>query len=1046
MRVLHISDLHATGTDEPDQREIVEAALADITTQDQEQRVDLVIFSGDLGFDGTPETFERGRALLLQPLSERLPGRPIALVPGNHDINRDRISQFLEKGLQETLKTRGAVADLLNAPADLEQATARLEDWREFETAWYDDAEPQRAGPLATAFKYAIAGASVGVACLNTAWRAQGGDEDRGRLLVGEPQTDAALEAIHDCEIRIVVMHHPLDWLVEFDATRTRAQLEGSGVFVLTGHDHSPDPTMEMSTRGAALYSRAGCLYSGHAYSNSFTLLDIDARRRGARVTIRRWWPARRAFDQATDLHNSGCIELPWPHPADALPVQRAALPDVVSPLAEIAQEHSVLVDHADTLEHATVSDLLIAPRFWPVPHKEAVDPAVGREARPRTVDPVERLAQNRVVIVSGPHFSGVTSALLWLLERHFRLRGTHAPAYVRIDPRMSLGRLNDAVALGVARAGERPDSGTPVLLAIDDAAPPDSRALGRLVRFLNDHPEATLLIGTHGEDHAAIAETLKARGLTHERLFLGPFGRRELRQLVARMVGPESGEVVQRVLRTIHRQRLPRNPLNIAALVSVLAREPDLTTINESGLLQSYVNVLLENPTGVDPEGLAMDYRRREHLLERLANVLVRSNRSRITRLEIEHFVLEYFSEIGWRAGSAGHLVDSLIRRRVLSEDNLGVGFRYPALLHLFAAKWMLEDPAFSDYVLADPTTYGEIIRHAAGLRRNARDLLVKIGDVATQALQYGAQGITVKQFDLMRDQHGWSQVKDLDHVRELVEPPPQPPSEEELDEIYEEVADAPPETPDTAVLADEHHSLTAVDRIEASVRLLASVLQSSELVADIDLKADLLQKVIFGWSISTVVLAVQEDESGVLRELFEEILAIEDPERRRSLAEHISRVLVVAVMTFGLYADVGSVHLQGVMDRVLDDKEFMSETAHALFATMLYAMLELPRWPERLGALHRAHGRHPIVQELVREWALRQYHARSLVRRDEAALEELLVQLLTPERLPTGSVADRAAQKSQILEDVRQSRIRERFARGPADDDEEGEDIDAG
>jgi len=146
--------------------------------------------------------------------------------------------------------------------------------------------------------------------------------------------------------------------------------------------------------------------------------------------------------------------------------------------------------------------------------------------------------------------------------------------------------------------------------------------------------------LGAHGQTHASLAETLQGRGITHERVFLAPFTRRQLRELVDRIVGPESSEVVNRVLRTIHRQRLPRNPLNIAALVSVLAREPDITAINESGLLQSSVNVLLDNPTAVDPEGLAMDYRRRELLLEHLAGHLVRENRSRIARGDAEQLV----------------------------------------------------------------------------------------------------------------------------------------------------------------------------------------------------------------------------------------------------------------------------------------------------------------------------------------------------------------------------------------------------------------------
>ena len=64
------------------------------------------------------------------------------------------------------------------------------------------------------------------------------------------------LREIEDAEIRIVVMHHPLDWLAEFDAESARSLFEGSGVFVLTGHDHSADPTTEMSTPADACGSK----------------------------------------------------------------------------------------------------------------------------------------------------------------------------------------------------------------------------------------------------------------------------------------------------------------------------------------------------------------------------------------------------------------------------------------------------------------------------------------------------------------------------------------------------------------------------------------------------------------------------------------------------------------------------------------------------------------------------------------------------------------------------------------------------------------------
>lgn len=1040
VRILHISDLHAPAEVHHDQREIVEAALADIEAQDRNLRVDIAVFSGDLAFDGTAEGLASGREVLLEPLAGLLPQRPVFVVPGNHDVNRGLIDQIYEAGLQ-TLTSRDALDAVLRDESSLAQATERLQDWEQFESEWEVGVELASVDPLAKVARFSSGNVEIGVACLNTAWRASGGDEDRGRLLVGEAQIDAALAAVDDAEVRIVVMHHPLTWLAGFDSESTRSRLESTGAFVLTGHDHTADPTTEIGIGGAAVYGRAGCMYAGHSYSNSYTLVDIDPRTRRVRVEVRRWWEARREFAQASDLPNDGVVDLAWPERSRAVAVRGASFTDVVAPLVELAEEQSVLAaSHPAQESGGTVLDLLISPRFWPVPHREVVDPSLPPESRPHKVDPIEKLDSARVLIVSGGHFSGVTSSLLWILERHYRVRRTHLPVYARADARFSLGRLRDAVAAGLARAGATTAESPPVLLAVDDTAPQDSRALGRMLRFLRDNPNVTLVIGSHGEAHSSIAETLKDNGVTHERVFLGPLGRAELRELATRIVGPGSSEIVQRVLHAIHHHRLPRNPLNIAALVDVLMRETDLANVNESGLLQSYVHVLLENPTPGDPEGLAMDYRRREHLLARLATHLVRENRSRLSRVDVEQFVLDFFTEVGWTAGSAGQLIDSLIRRRVLSEDTLGVGFRYPALLSLFAGRSMLEDAEFSEFVLTDPLLHPEVIRHAAGLHRANQPLLTEIGDVAREALQYGALGVTPEQFDLMEDRHGWSQVSDLDQVRTVLRANPAPPTEEELDEIYDEVIEDAPEDTPLEIIDGDRQALASMDRVEAAVELLGGVLQNSELVPDVSLKAELLKRVILGWTLSTIVTAVKEDETGSLREIFDELLAEMDPERRQSLTEHISRLFVVLGGTFGLYASVGSGHLEGALLQVLDDDAFMEDTGNALLAVMLYVMLALPQWPSKLRALFESHGTHPMVRELTRIWALTRYRG-GLEGRDAEIVEQLLADILTPVPAGQPSAAERNAQRDRVLAELRTSQTQHEFAGrlGQGGDDDE-------
>ena len=176
-------------------------------------------------------------------------------------------------------------------------------------------------------------------------------------------------------------MHHPFEWLADFDADDVRTALEHRGVFVLMGHDHSSDPTTEWSKRGAALYSRAGCLYAGRDYSNSYTILDLDLDRRTVELQIRRWWPNlgdRGAFGPASDLADGGQLSLPWPDASSTLAVHTVGVSEVLEPLAQMAKDLSVLDEPANAELQARVDDLLVPPRFWPVPDPQVFDATVS--------------------------------------------------------------------------------------------------------------------------------------------------------------------------------------------------------------------------------------------------------------------------------------------------------------------------------------------------------------------------------------------------------------------------------------------------------------------------------------------------------------------------------------------------------------------------------------------------------------------------------------------------------------------------------------------
>jgi predicted MPP superfamily phosphohydrolase len=1027
LRVLHLSDLHARAEWKVDQQEIVAAALDDAERLAQTQPFDLVVVSGDLAFAGQPDEYEIVRAILLEPLSGqlKLPPDRIILCPGNHDVDRAKIDTIGELGLLGYMTDRERVNEVLDDPTRLGAACERLAGWADFHDGFYAADPPDRAAPLAFTRDSSIAGIRVGVAALNSAWRCAG-DQDRHRLLLGDRQVKAALDAIDAADVRLVVAHHPMEWLAPFDADEVRGLLEQRMSIVLSGHDHSSDPTGQIGSRGQAVYSRTGCLYGTHRYRNTFHVLDVDPESGQVTVNVRGWSSKLRGFDAALDEVAGGTVSFNLPTDR-LLPVPRPSYTPVLQGLGELAHEMSVVADRLIDRSDAAIDDLVVARRFWPLPYEQvAAARQLDDETEADSIDAVAAASECQVVIVGGDGESGVTSALLWLLAEHFKRDGERLPAYIQYERGFSkLQRLERAVRLAASRVGlalERGDELPPSIIAVDDVDVSHSGALNGFARHIAEHPDLRFILGCHGGDDAGLAEVLDARGVTHRRVYLGPFGRAEMRELIDKLTGESSPEMLDQVFDVVLSQQLPRSPFIMAALVAVLREETDVRSLNVSGLLDAYVKWLLGGGDAADFEGLGMDYRRREHLLGWLASVLVRERLKRLPRQQAERQLLDYFEAKGYTKSSA-RVLDSLIGRRILVEDPDGIGFRHPAFLHLFAGRAMLDDRDFAGYVMRDPFDYHGAVQHAAGLRRSDRDLLVAI-DAAFQTVLEGlGEDVTAEMFDHISTRPGWShEDPSFAQLKEAVETEePKGLDDDQLDLLYDQV-ETKPRTPT--------HELPLPPLLIAlgpATGLLGSVLRSSELVDDVGLKTEVFKHVVHAWSLVCIVTALREDQTSELRERLPELFSAESaPAEILDRLERLTELVLVFMMVLIASGAVGSQHLQRVIEATLDDEDFMASSAHSLFATLIYCHLEFRGWPDRLAELYESHRRHPLVVELVRMYAMISYRQRRATGADEQRLENFLVDIYADSPKGTGGVAviARATTRSALITQLRQSR----------------------
>ena len=1029
VRVLHISDLHIREKGLNDLRRIVKAFLEDVRRMHEEVPVDLAVFSGDLAFSGKESEFELAESEFLIPLAEalELARERVVIAIGNHDIDRDAIDAIEESGLTNTLTDSDAVNAFLDGGPETRYLT-RMQAAEEFLNRWYGSSEPDSIA-LARTHRIALPGQAVGVAVLNSAWRATGSAEggDKRRLLVGARQAELAADRL-ECDLPIAVMHHPLDWLAEFDENDVRDAVERQFTLILSGHSHLTDPALVVSSRGAAIYSRAGALYESRKYQNSYNVLDIAAS--AVDVRVRTYFPRRAQFDAGADVAAGGLISLPRLSGSIRPGAALAPYNGVVGGLLEIGQRSSVIGNHLEEISASDLTDLVVPPRLLRVPHNLALA-SDEAEAKKRE-DLVGLLEQHHCIVVNGGAESGVSTTLLWALHSRYEVDNERVPAFVD-GAILGAGRdpLGSAIRRALQDVGQPLDARAelpPTVVGIDDVPLDDPKVWGRIVEHIKVNPQNRYVLGTH-QDAKRVVEALRTDGVESRAVFVAPFGRRELRSLVGK-IGPGRPEFADEILEFLYRERLPRTPFMMAVFVAVLsAAGLKMELLSEAVALDRYVQLMLDPWATED----GLDARNYEHILAAFAAHLHGTSTDRISRLDAERFLGAYFHSLGWEA-SPGRVLDRLISRRVLMEDHEGVAFRHRALAHLFEAKQMLERPEFAETLGADPLANATSIRYATALRRNDRGMLERVGALASESLERAKELVELARFDEMaKDLQGWAQGLDLDQIVSLISPwhEDEDSRQSELDELYDvveahEARRAMQTAGETPQSEPSETSDSVVERFPAAIALLSAVLRSSELVDDVELKDRLARLAIEGWALLGVALSAHEDKTESALDLYRTFFGEPDPAAKA----RILRLFGIVMAESLLVGTMGSPRLAKSVAAILDDDDAMGRSALALFATTLYCEIRGEGWVDRLEDLYDRHGKHPVVSEMVVMHARYEFLHSSLSSDQSDKLRRLLARASVEGAGMTGPNAAKA--RADVMQKLDRARLRLRSVPG--------------
>lgn len=484
IRYVHLSDFHV-GKDGWAQQRLFEMIIERVQNLKTQGFVpDLIFITGDIANQGIKSEFKTFREEFYLPLLEVLGGvtwhGKIFGVPGNHDVARpshDVLNQAAAVSAgshffdptNEGKRARDQVIPRFKQYKQLTPGNVSSADWV---------ASP--AGTFAETFE--IRGQRIGIVGINTAWLSMS-DNDRGKLTPGIPLIESALKKIKDCDLHIVLGHHPLHWMLEEEACRLRALFGCHKVIYLHGHMHRPEGRREDGAGEDFLIFQAGAAFQARddePWKNGLMLGEADCQQGELRLSPRYWNPDNYDWPVETGrfpekLRVPGSDWWSWPLPG-ASPRQVAQAPawqppqgwEVLEAIDLQAYRRDITPDEAARFFDGAEPDWSLA-QCPTLPRRAVVGSLADRVVGYRGLE------RPQVTLLIGPGGEGKSMALrqavVALLERVPNLR--------------VLWRRDDGSGLTADQLMALPPGEAPWLVATD-AADLVAKPLHRAVQSLN--------------------------------------------------------------------------------------------------------------------------------------------------------------------------------------------------------------------------------------------------------------------------------------------------------------------------------------------------------------------------------------------------------------------------------------------------------------------------------------------------------------------------------------------------------------------------------
>lgn len=949
LTILHLSDLHMSERSFADQKIVLSCLFDDLSSQRTAgQKIDLIFFSGDLVAKGnySKENKELVENEFFKPLLEAtgVESSHLFLVPGNHDFQQTKISSVIRPAfdsLDSIEKTNDFFDGLENTP----YLAAGFDSYKDLVDRIITS-KPIISTKLYSAYKVDINNRSIGICCINSAWKstAAPNDADYGKLQVGQRQLDILIENIKECQLKLAILHHPLNWLSPFDQSQVQLQLYKNFDAIFYGHNHNANSIQIAGPHYSTFVSNSGCLYQSRDWFNGYSIIQRDSESTWI-AKVREFYSGRDTFDVSTRFAENG--EASFKTIVDRSSMEMMQLPsvDYMTAVLDSVNGH-LLTNTISDVAPKNLGAIFVSPRLCHISEKQLNEDSSNNGTEIKYLSLRDLQSNNKPIFFVGQKEIGKTTLLHHICSECNNFQSSEIPSfgcYINLEAvKPTVASLLEAIvsfskgAYRKAEFIELLNSGR-MTVCFDNLLVHDEKLLSSLADFLKTYPTNRFYFSISETFQSSLSQRVIPKlNLESDVVYIHSFGRGQTRSLVAKWFGDTDDakrERVDSLLASLRRLNVPRTPFLISIMLWVQEKNISFNPVNQAEIIDVLVDGILDKLN--ESKALSgYDSTAKRGFLTELSFAMHEAGVARFSHNKIERFAVDFFSNKGLPSAS-GPFISELMSRGILIDLGEEISFKFDCLRAFFLSTNIKDSPEFFKYAMT-PSGFlklGEELDYYTGKNRNDRDALVGALNVLEGYCLESGIDLDLNLFDdisLAESPISSTCMETLEKAL-LGERPSFEKQEELLDQI-----DRPYQAKSDISNVDADRS--AVDKFFSSLLTASAILRNSELLNDADFKNEAYSKLTRYWcQMLLVVVAIVEycfDE--------QEKLAIQEtiPDMPDEYGKYIMKMFIPNAIFAMARESLGTTKLELM---IRQDIEHSSESICKLFSTILYSDLEL-------------------------------------------------------------------------------------------------------